>query len=322
MIVNTNKPIIVISKCLGFESCRYNGNIEQNEFIDKLSKYVEVIPVCPEVECGLTIPRNPIRIVEIDNKRELVQPKDNRIITEDMIHFSEEFLKKLNAVDGFILKCKSPSCGVKDAKIYTTFEKGRAIRREKGFFTEAVLKHFPYIPIEDDGRLTNFKIREHFLARIFILCDFRNAKSTLDFEKLKKFHLKNTLLFLSYSQKYSRILDEFIYKDKIENLESLFKEYEFYLHRLLEKAPRYTSNINVLLKSLDQFNDKISSDEMQFIWSTIDKYQNRYVPFSVPLYLVKSYIIRFDLNHLIDQTFFMPYPEDLVLVNDSGKLIH
>lgn len=321
-MVNSDKPIIVISKCLGFENCRYDGSIEENEFIEKLKKYVEVIPVCPEVECGLTVPRNTVRIVEIDNKRELVQSKENKFITENMISFSDEFLNKLKYVDGFILKCKSPSCGVKDAKVYSTLEKGRAIRREKGFFAESVLKHFPYLPIEDDGRLTNFKIREHFLARIFILCDFRNAKNTLDFDKLKKFHLKNSLLFLSYSQKYSRMLDEFIYRDKIENLDSLFKEYEFYLHRLLEKAPRYTSNINVLMKSLDQFNDKITADEMQFIWSTIDKYKNGYVPFSVPLYLVKSYIIRFDLHNLLDQTFFMPYPEDLVLLNDSGKLIH
>ena len=287
-MLNTDKPIIVISKCLGFESCKYNGTVEENEFIDKLKKYVEVIPICPELECGLSVPRNPVRIVEIENKKELIQPKENKYITNDMINFSEKFLTKLESVDGFILKCKSPSCGVKDAKIYTTIEKGRAIRREKGIFAEAIMQHFPYIPIEDDGRLTNFKIREHFLARIFILCDFRVAKSNLDFESLRK----------------------------------LFKEYEFYLHRLLEKAPRYTSNINVLLKSLEQFNDKITSDEMQFIWSTIDKYKNGYVPFSVPLYLVKSYIIRFDLNHLVDQTFFMPYPEDLVLVNDSGKLIH
>ena len=321
-MLNTDKPIIVISKCLGFESCKYNGSIEENEFIDKLKKYVEVIPICPEVECGLSIPRNPVRIVEIDNKKELIQPKENKYITNDMINFSEKFLNKLESVDGFILKCKSQSCVVKDAKVYTTVEKGRAIRREKGIFAEAVMEHFPYLPIEDDGRLTNFKIREHFLARIFILCDFRIAKSNLNFESLRKFHLKNTLLFLSYSQKYSRALDDLIYKDNIENLETLFKEYEFYLHRLLEKAPRYTSNINVLLKSLDQFNDKITSDEMKFIWSTIDKYKNGYVPFSVPLYLVKSYIIRFDLNHLVDQTFFMPYPEDLVLVNDSGKLIH
>ncbi|WP_195987897.1 DUF523 and DUF1722 domain-containing protein [Clostridium sp. D53t1_180928_C8] len=321
-MLNTDKPIIVISKCLGFESCKYNGNIEENEFIDKLKKYVEVIPICPEVECGLSTPRNPVRIVEIDNKKELIQPNENRYITNDMINFSKKFINKLEFVDGFIFKCKSPSCGVKDAKVYTTIEKGRAIRRDKGIFAEAVMQHFPYIPIEDDGRLTNFKIREHFLARIFILCDFRISKNTLNFESLRKFHLKNSLLFLSYSQKYSRALDDLIYKDNIENLETLFKEYEFYLHRLLEKAPRYTSNINVLLKSLDQFNDKITSDEMQFIWSTIDKYKNGYVPFSVPLYLVKSYIIRFDLNHLVDQTFFMPYPEDLVLVNDSGKLIH
>lgn len=320
-MLNTNKPVIVISKCLGFDNCRYNGSIEQNEFIEKLSKYVEVIPVCPEIECGLTIPRESIRIVEINNKKELIQSKDNKIITEDMKNFSEKFLNKLSFVDGFILKGKSPSCGVKDAKIYATLEKGRAIRREKSLFAEAILNHFPHIPIEDDRRLINFKIREHFLVRIFILCDFRNAKYKLNFEELKKFHLRNTLLFLSYSQKYSRMLDEFIYKDKIDNLELLFKEYEFYLYRLLEKAPRYTSNINVLLKSLDQFSDKITDDEMHFIWSTIDKYKNGYVPFSVPLYLVKSYIIRFNLNHLIDQTFFMPYPEDLTLVNDSDNLI-
>lgn len=320
--MDNNKPVIVISKCLGFENCRYDGSMEENEFIDKLKKYVEIITVCPEVECGLSIPRNTLRIVEINNKKELVQPKESKFLTEDMINFSEKFISKIKNVDGFILKCKSPSCGIKDAKVYNTIEKGSAIRREKGFFAEAVLNHFPYLPVEDDGRLTNFKIREHFLARIFILSDFRVAKSNFNFEELRKFHLKNTLLFLSYSQKYSKALDNLIYKDTVDNLESLFKEYEFYLHRLLEKAPRYTSNINVLMKSLEQFNDKITPDEIQFIWGTIDKYKNGYVPFSVPLYLVKSYIIRFDLHNLLDQSFFMPYPEDLVLLNDSGKLIH
>ena len=321
-MVNSTRPIIVVSKCLGFESCKYNGTMEENELIEKLKKYAEIIPVCPEVECGLTTPRNTIRIVEIDNKRELVQPKENKFITADMIKFSDEFLNKLSNVDGFILKCKSPSCGIKDAKVYKTIEKGAAVRRERGFFADAVFKHFPNLPIEDDGRLTNFKIREHFLAKIFILSDFRVAKNKLSFEDLRNFHLKNTLLFSSYSQKYSRLLDNLIYKDKVENTEELFKEYEFYLNHLLEKAPRYTSNINVLLKSLDQFKDKISEEELQFIWGAIDKYKNGYIPFSVPLYLVKSYIIRFDFKHLINQSFFIPYPEDLVLVNDSGKLIH
>ena len=132
---------------------------------------------------------------------------------------------------------------------------------------------------------------------------------------LKSFHLKNTLLFLSYSQKYSKLLDNLIYSDKIEDITILFKEYEFYLNRLLEKAPRYTSNINVLMKSLEQFGDKISTEELQFLWTTIDKYKNGYIPFTVPLYLVKSYVVRFELYNLLDQSFFMPYPEDLIILN-------
>lgn len=319
---NIDKPILVVSRCLGFEKCRYDGSTEPNEFIEKLKKYVHIITVCPEVECGLSTPRNTLRIVEINNTKELVQPKENKFLTDKMNKFSKEFLDKLENVDGFILKCKSPTCGVKDAKVYTTLEKGSAIRREKGFFAEEVLRVFPYLPVEDEGRLTNFKIREHFLTRIFVLSDFRNIKSDYNFERLKRFHLKNTLLFLAYSQKYSKALDNLIYCNSIENVDTIFKEYEFYLHRLLEKAPRYTSNINVLIKSLEQFSDKITKHELQFIWNTIDKYKNAYVPFSVPLYLVKSYVIRFELHNLLDQTFFMPYPEELVLVSDSGKLIH
>lgn len=315
-MVSTSKPIIVISKCLGFENCKCDGSIEYNDFIEKLKKYIEIIPVCPEVDCGLPTPRNSIRLVEIDNKKDLIQTNENSSIINNINDFSNGFISNLKEVDGFILKCKSPVCGVKDAKVYNTLEKGTAIRRENGLFAQTISTHFPYTPLEDDRRLMNFKIREHFLARIFILCDFRFSKKELNFEQLKKFHLKNTLLFLSYSQKYSKILDDLIYTDNIENIDVLFKEYEFYLHHLLEKTPRYTSNINVLMKSLDQFNDKISTDEMHFIWSTIDKYKNGYVPFSVPLYLVKGYIIRFDLTHLLDQTFFMPYPEELVILND------
>lgn len=318
---NNEKPVLVISKCLGFDSCRYDGSMIENEFIEKLKRYVDVIPFCPEVQCGLTVPRDSLRIVEVNEKRELMQAKTKINLTNEMIINSEKFLKDLKGIDGFILKCKSPSCGVKDAKIYPSIEKCSALKRGKGFFTEKVIEYFPYIPIEDEGRLTNFKIREHFLSRIFILADFRKAKLTLDFDKLKKFHIKNTMLFIAYSHKYSKILDSLIFNDP-NNLNDVFNEYEFNLYRLLQRAPRYTSNINVLLKAVDQFKDNITEEEMQFIWSTIDKYKNGYVPFSVLLYLVKGYVIRFELDNLLNQTFFMPYPEDLILVNDSGKLIH
>ena len=311
-----NKPIIVISKCLGFDNCKYDGSIENNEFIEKLKKYVKVIPICPEIECGLQIHHSKLRIVENNNKEELLIPNEDLNLTQEMHDFSNKFLNKLTNVDGFILKSKSPICALKDAKVYDTLEKGCAIKREHGFFTKEIIKQYPYIPIEDEHRLNNFKIREHFLSRIFILSDFRLIKKSFNFESLKSFHLKNTLLFLSYSQKHSKLLDNLIYSDKIEDINILFKEYEFYLNRLLEKAPRYTSNINVLMKSLEQFGDKISTEELQFLWTTIDKYKNGYIPFTVPLYLVKSYVVRFELYNLLDQSFFMPYPEDLIILND------
>lgn len=315
-------PVLVVSKCLGFDACRYNGGIENNNFIESLKKYASIIPVCPEVECGLPIPRDTLRIVEKDGKRELVVSKTGENITEKLVGFSEEFLNNLGEVDAFILKSKSPTCGLKDAKIYTSIEKGAACKRGNGIFLQNVLNRYPNIIIESEGRLTNFKIREHFLTRIYVLSSFRKAKKSNDKENLKNFHLKNTLLFLAYSQKYTKLLDSLIYNEESFNSERIFDEYEKYLYKLLERAPRYTSNINVLLKSIDSFRDKISEEEMQFIWSTIDKYKNGIVPFSVPLYLVKGYIIRFDLEYLINQSFFMPYPEELIHVNDSGKLIH
>lgn len=316
------RPIIVISKCLGFEPCRYNGGIEKNDFIDNLKQFVDFITVCPEVDSGFTIPRDTLKIVQLNDKLELVQPKTGEIVTDKIINFSEKFLGELSDVDGFILKTKSPTCGAKDAKIYLTIEKGAANRRGKGFFVQKIIDKYPNSIIEDEGRLTNFKIREHFLTRIYVLASFRTAKKSEDKEELRKFHLKNSLLFLAYSHKYSKILDSLIFNDDSFNDKNLFVEYEKYLLKLLERAPRYTSNINVLLKSMEQFKDKITQDEMQFIWNTIDKYKKGLVPFSVPLYLVKGYLIRFDLEYLLNQSFFMPYPEELIQVSDSGKLIH
>ena len=316
------KPIILVSKCLGFSPCRYNGQIENNTFVDKLKDYVQYITVCPESDSGLPTPRKSIRIVNINDKLELVQNKTGIILTDDIVGFSEKFLSNINEIDGFILKNKSPCCGIRDSKIYATIDKGCAIQKSSGFFAKEVIKKYPYLPLEDEGRLTNFKIREHFLTRIFLFSNFRNIKKIKIFDELKEFHLNNTLLFISYSQKYSKLLDSLIYNYENSDINKLFDEYENILLKLFERSPRYTSNINVLSKAINHFGDKISSEELNFIWNTIDKYKNGYVPFSVPIHIIKGYVIRFHLENLLNQSFFMPYPEDLVALNDSGKLIH
>lgn len=315
------KPIVLISKCLGFEPCRYNGGIVNDSFIEALKDYVEFITVCPETSMGLTTPRDSLRIVEIGDKISLVQPKTNKDLTENIKKFNSQFLAELGEIDAIILKSKSPCCGIKDARIYPKIEKCSALRRGKGFFAEAAVDKYPLLPIEDEGRLTNFKIREHFLTRIYVLADFRICKKEKSFQSLRDFHIKNSLLFLSYSQKYSKVLDSLIYGDS-NDFNEIIDEYEFNLLRLLNRAPRYTSNINVLMRTIEQFNELITEEENQFIWNTIDKYRNGFVTFSVPLHVVKGYLIRFELENLLNQTFFRPYPEELIQVTDSGKMIH
>lgn len=319
---NSGKPIIVVSKCLGFEPCRYNGGMEPNSFIEILGDYVDFIKVCPEQGCGLPTPRDSLKIVENDDGYNVVQNKTNMIFTKELKEFTSKFLSELGEVDGFILKSKSPTCGIKDAKIYPKIEKCCSTKKGNGLFSDEVIKKYPNLLVESEGRLTNYKIRERFLTNLYILSDFREVKKSNSFEVLREFHLKNSMLFISYSQKYSKLLDELIYNYNGDDFSTLIKEYENTLNVLLSRTPRYTSNINVCLRAIEQFREQLSDEEVKFIWSTIDKYRNGIVPFSVLQYLIKGYIIRFDIENLKDQTFFHPYPDGLIQVTDSGKSIH
>lgn len=136
------KPIIVVSKCLEFDACRYNGEMVPDLTIRNLQPFVTFIPVCPEVEIGLGTPRETIRIVEKNGANRLVQPSIREDVTEKMNEFSNAFLQTLPEVDGFILKNRSPSCGTRDVKIYSGFEKGSVKGKGTGLFGGAVIKNF------------------------------------------------------------------------------------------------------------------------------------------------------------------------------------
>ena len=131
---------------------------------------MEFIPVCPEVEIGLGVPGHPVRIVLLNGELRLIQPKTNLDLTEKMRSFADSFLDSLEEIDGFILKRRSPTSAIKDAKIYPTTEKKVApISKGPGFFAAAVLERFPHLAIEDEGRLRNPRIKEQFLTKLFTL---------------------------------------------------------------------------------------------------------------------------------------------------------
>ena len=156
-----SKPIVVVSKCIEFEFCRWNGMIIKSPFVKLLKSYVDFRPVCAEMEIGLGTPRDPVRLVLENEDLKMIQPSTNRNLTSEMTNFSKDYLDSLGIVDGFILKSKSPSCGLFQTKHYSSIIKGSHVSQKgPGLFGKAVTSRFPDKAIETEGRLTNFGL--HF----------------------------------------------------------------------------------------------------------------------------------------------------------------
>ncbi len=200
------KPIIFVSKCLGFAACRWNGAMVPDEFVKKLKNHVEIVTSCPECEIGLGVPRDPIRIVYKGSSFRLMQLNTGKDVTGPMRKFTDGFLSGIREIDGFILKDRSPSCGIKDVKVYPDIESSSSLKKKSGFFGEEALKRFSNTAIESETRLTNFAVREHFLIRIFTLARFREVKKSGEIKSLIWFHAAHKLLFMVYSRKKLKIM--------------------------------------------------------------------------------------------------------------------
>ena len=313
---NFLKPRIVVSKCIGFDNCRYNGQMISSDFVEQLKSFVEFIPVCPEFEMGLGVPRDPIRIISYEGDLKLFQPSTEKDFTSNMIEFSNSFLDKLPEIDGFILKSKSPSCGIKDVKIYTV--KGQQPKEPKGsgFFGQAVLEKYSNLAIEDENRLTNSRIKQHFLTKIYALRGFNEVKKSKSIRKLIEFQTYNKLLFGAYNQKETKELGRVV--ANLENLpiEKVLLNYETHLSKLLLKPPTCSPNINILFHGFGYISHNLNKKEKDFFFDAIEKYRNGQVSLSVPTNILKSWILRFDEKYLENQSFFNPYPDELLSVED------
>lgn len=304
------KPKILVSKCLGFDACRWNGVVIEEQFIKKLSDFVEFITVCPEVEIGLGVPRDPIRIIKKNGEYFLIQYKTEKDITKVMENFSKKFLKKIEKenIDGVILKDRSPSCGIKDVKIFS--DKNVVIQKGSGFFAKDVVNTFTNIPVESEGRLNNLYLKENFLTKVFLISRFRNLKKEM--KELVKFHSQNKYLFLSYNQKMLRELGTIVANLKKEDVEKVFKSYGETLLSGLKKNYRKNSCYNTLLHIFGYFKDSLKKEEKNFILKNIEDFKNDKVGLLTTLILLKSYVIRFDIDYLKEQTIFKPFPEELI----------
>lgn len=317
--MDSERPRLLFSACLGFEHCRYNGEIVRDEFCERLKQYVDSIAVCPEVAIGLGIPRDPIRLIYHEGYFRLIQPATGKDLTESMHRFASEFLLKLSSVDGFVLKSRSPSCGISDVKSYNEEGNLRPSLHRRGIFAAAVIEKFPLHPVEDEGRLKNFLIRESFLTRLFSLHRFRLLRSAPTMNKLVEFHTAHKFLLMAYDQRSLQTLGRLVANADHRPLNELLDEYESFLSQTLARPPKYTNAINVLLHTLGYFSRQLTSAEKGLFLDLLESYRTGRLPLSAPVSIVRSWIVRFDEQYLARQYFFRPYPEELQDISDSGK---
>ena len=313
----TPTPVVVLSRCLGVEACRYNGKMIREDFIHHLSSYVKIRPVCPELEIGLGVPREPIRILASDGGRTLVQPATGRDLTQRMTTFSQSFLGTLKEVDGFILKSRSPSCGIRDTKIHDA-DQETVLERGAGIFAAAVLEHFPDAAVEDEKRLRNRVRREQFLTRLYALAGLRRIARRPNREALNRFHAKNRLLLMAYNRKELDRLDKLLSDDGEPDAAVLAKEYKRRLSNALSRNPRYTSLIGVLIYALGPISKQLTDRDKALFLDRLERFRNGKIPASGPVSLLRSWVLRHGPRDLRNQTLFNPYPMELNEVADPA----
>ncbi|MDE0331057.1 MAG: DUF523 and DUF1722 domain-containing protein [Nitrospinae bacterium] len=312
------KPIVVVSKCLEFEACRYNGERISASFIERLEPHVRFRPICPEVEIGLGTPRDPIRIYLQGERKALYQPATRRHLTRKMNAFSRRYLEGLEEVDGFILKAKSPSCAITDARIFPSPASGDHTAQGPGLFAGAALEAFGSLAFVDETGLNEPGTRGGFLTRIFALAAFREARGSGRIDSLTRYHAENKLLFMAYDQETMREMGRIAANHEKRELIEVASAYECALLRLLARTPGQASWVNALTHAMRHLSEKISkSDKARFL-GALEAYREGNIPLDGPLDMLWDWISRLGSEYLEKQTIFEPCPGVLGGVSFSG----
>ncbi|CAB1083505.1 COG1683: Uncharacterized conserved protein / FIG143828: Hypothetical protein YbgA [Olavius algarvensis Delta 1 endosymbiont] len=306
---------IGISSCLLGNEVRWNAGHKLDKYLTRiLGRFVEYVPVCPEVEVGLGIPRESMRLVGDPENPRLITFKSKTDHTDRMLSWTEKRVRDLEKEDlcGFVFKSDSPSSGMIRVKVYN--EKGMPHKIGVGIFARAFMAHFPLIPVEDDGRLNDPLIRENFILQIFTMKRWRaNLVGRRSMGKLIDFHTRNKLLLLSHSQKHYRLMGKLVAEGKKMPIRELYDRYQVLLMEALKLKTTIRKHSNVMQHLMGYFKKQLSPDEKQELLEVFEHYRRELVPLLVPITLINHYVRKYDQPYLKQQTYLNPHPLELKL---------
>jgi uncharacterized protein YbgA (DUF1722 family)/uncharacterized protein YbbK (DUF523 family) len=310
------RPRVGISACLLGQEVRFDGGHKRDPFLTEvLATYVEFVRVCPEVEVGMGTPREPLQLVLARDGRVRMQTSQTGVdYTDSMMSWARERLGELAAINlsGYVLKKNSPSCGMDDVPIFARI--GRRQQKGRGLFAHALMTQFPNLPVEDEGRLSDARLRENFIERIFA------------YQRLQKFFTgpwrRGGLVAFHTAHKMSLLSHSLVAYDVLGRLVAsqthrarLQREYEGVFMQAIAVPPTTRRHTNVLMHMTGHLKKLLEKDARHELLGCIDKYRRGLVPLSVPLSLLRQHVRILNVPYLAAQTYLEPHPDELLRRN-------
>ena len=308
---------IGISSCLLGQKVRFDGGHKKDRYLtDTLGEYFDWVPVCPEVELGLGTPRETIRLVFNGGDVQLRTTKSDLDLTDRMRTFSRKRVAQLQgeSLRGYILKKDSPSCGMERVKIYP--RNGQPSKKGQGAFAQALMEKYPNLPVEEEGRLCDPRLRENWIERVFAfeaICQLWKPRWKVG--DLVDFHTRHKFTLLSHSEREFRELGRLVSSARTVPRQELRARYESGFMSAMKKIATTKKNTNVLQHMLGFFKSGLDDTSRQEILTHIEDYRLGLVPLVVPLTLLRHYVRILDVKYLLDQVYLNPHPKELALRN-------
>jgi len=309
---------IGVSACLLGDEVRFDGGHKLDHFlVDTLARFVEFVPVCPEVGIGLGVPRETLRLVEIGGATRLVGNKTGTDLTERMQAFSARTVRELEALDlsGYVLKKDSPSCGFERVRLYRP-ETGIPARTAVGLFAAALMAAFPLLPVEEEGRLRDHRLRENFIERIFSyrrVRDLFSGRWTMG--SLVAFHARAKLQVLAHDPTAYRTLGQLVAGGKALPRAELAERYAALYLGALSRPATVKRHVNVLQHMAGYFKKQLDPAAREELHGLIDDFAAGQAPLIVPLTLLRHHSRSHHVDYLIGQFYLEPSPRELMLRN-------
>ncbi|MBN2641951.1 MAG: DUF523 and DUF1722 domain-containing protein [Victivallales bacterium] len=306
-----------VSTCLLGEKVRYDGQHKNDRYISgTLSKFFDYVPVCPEVECGLGVPREAMHLEGDADSPRLVTIHSHIDLTDRMQSWIRTRLDQLEheALCGYIFKSQSPSSGMKNVKVFNP-KTGIPVKNGVGMFARAFMERFPLLPVEEEGRLNDPGLKENFLERVFAYGRWQELNKNLTKHNFIEFHTRHKLQLMAHSPEYYRKLGQLAAAVSEKGLAATCGEYLPIFMKTLGLHSTIKKNINVLQHIMGYFKKQLSADEKSELLEIFDSYRQELIPLIVPITLLNHFIRKYKQDYLKEQYFLNPGPFELCLRN-------